>query len=218
MQHTGLWFSEHAVAWQFTTMEFWKQTVLKLDSKKMWWREHSCRVASDCTHTSLNGSDRALSQLLRCSASHKDLVMMNRKGNENPARESRKVPSAFCFLFHNQNARGVDIFYRTFIVHDLQNLQWMYVCMYVFKKYCLVNELCPVAYFVHLGIILILALGFYSGLSGRVRTVNFHSLCVVSLLSSRFTASELLWFSNFLKYLVGLINAGKNRTYLGMRI
>jgi hypothetical protein len=28
------------------------------------------------------------------------------------------------------------------------------------------------------------------------------SLCVVSLLSSRFTASALVWFSKFLKYLV----------------
>jgi hypothetical protein len=56
--------------------------------------------------------------------------------------------------------------------------------------------------FVHLGIILILVLRFYSGLSGRVRTVCLFSLCVVSLLSSRFTASALVWFSNFLKYLV----------------
>jgi hypothetical protein len=45
-------------------------------------------------------------------------------------------------------------------------------------------------------------LGFYSGLSGRVRMVYLFSLCVVSLLSSRFTASTLVWFSNFLKYLV----------------
>jgi hypothetical protein len=49
---------------------------------------------------------------------------------------------------------------------------------------------------------LILVLGFYSGLSGRVRTVYHFSLCVVSLLSSRFTASALVWFYNFLKYLV----------------
>jgi hypothetical protein len=54
--------------------------------------------------------------------------------------------------------------------------------------------------FVHLGIIFILALGFYSGLPGRVRMVYLFSLCVVSLLSSRFTASALVWFSNFLKY------------------
>jgi hypothetical protein len=46
--------------------------------------------------------------------------------------------------------------------------------------------------FVHLGIILILVLRFYSGLSGRVRTVYPFSLCVVSLLSSRFTASALV--------------------------
>jgi hypothetical protein len=52
-----------------------------------------------------------------------------------------------------------------------------------------VNELCPVAYFVHLCIILILVLGFYSGSSDRVRTVLLFTLCVVSLLSSRFTAS-----------------------------
>jgi hypothetical protein len=57
-------------------------------------------------------------------------------------------------------------------------------------------------FFVHLGIILILALGFYSGLSGRVRAVYLFSLCIVSLLSSRFTASLLVWFSNFLEYLV----------------
>jgi hypothetical protein len=55
---------------------------------------------------------------------------------------------------------------------------------------------------VHLGIILILILGFYSGLSGRVRTLYLFNLCIVSLLSSRFTASALLWLSNFLKYLV----------------
>jgi hypothetical protein len=56
--------------------------------------------------------------------------------------------------------------------------------------------------FVFFGIILILVLGFYSGLSGRVRTVYLFSLCVVSLLPSRFTASALVWFYNFLKYLV----------------
>jgi hypothetical protein len=47
-----------------------------------------------------------------------------------------------------------------------------------------------------------LVLGFYSGLSGRVRTVYLFSLCLVSLLSSRFTASALVLFPNFLKYLV----------------
>jgi hypothetical protein len=57
-------------------------------------------------------------------------------------------------------------------------------------------------FFVHLDIIWILVLGFYSGLSRRVRTVYLFSLCVVSLLSSRFTASAWAWFSNFLKYLV----------------
>jgi hypothetical protein len=55
---------------------------------------------------------------------------------------------------------------------------------------------------VHLGIILVLVLGFYSGLSGRVRTVYLLNLCVVSVLSSRFTASALVRFYNFLKYLV----------------
>jgi hypothetical protein len=50
---------------------------------------------------------------------------------------------------------------------------------------------------VHLGIILILVLRFYSGLSGRVRTVYLFSLCAVSLLSSRFTATALVWFSIF---------------------
>jgi hypothetical protein len=46
-------------------------------------------------------------------------------------------------------------------------------------------------YIVHLGIILILVLGIYSGLSARVRTVYLFSLCVVSLLSSSFTANAL---------------------------
>jgi hypothetical protein len=57
-------------------------------------------------------------------------------------------------------------------------------------------------FFVHLGIILILVLGFYSGLSGRGRTVYLFSLCGVSLLSSRFTANAIVWFSNCLNYLV----------------
>jgi hypothetical protein len=57
-------------------------------------------------------------------------------------------------------------------------------------------------FLVHVGIILMLVLGFYSGLSGRVRMVYLFSLCVVSLLSSRFTASALVRFSDFLKYLV----------------
>jgi hypothetical protein len=57
---------------------------------------------------------------------------------------------------------------------------------------------------VHLGITLILVLGFYSGLSGRVRTVSLFSLCVVLLLSSRFTATALVWLSNFLKYVFGI--------------
>jgi hypothetical protein len=56
--------------------------------------------------------------------------------------------------------------------------------------------------FVHLGIILILVLRFYSGLSGRDRTVYLFSVCVVSRLSCRFTSSALLRFSNFLKYLI----------------
>jgi hypothetical protein len=69
-----------------------------------------------------------------------------------------------------------------------------------------VNELCPVAlhiyFFVHLGIILVLLFGLYLGLPGGVRTVYFLTLCVVLLLSNMFTASELVWFSNFLKCLV----------------
>jgi hypothetical protein len=59
-------------------------------------------------------------------------------------------------------------------------------------------------FFVHLGIILILVLGFYSGVSGRVRAVYLFSLCVHSLLSSRFIASALVWFYNVLNYLVFL--------------
>jgi hypothetical protein len=42
---------------------------------------------------------------------------------------------------------------------------------------------------------------FYSSLSGRVKTEYPFSLCLVSLLSSRFTASALMWFPNLLKYL-----------------
>jgi hypothetical protein len=45
-------------------------------------------------------------------------------------------------------------------------------------------------------------LGFYSGLPGVVRSAHLFSLCVVSLLSSRLTARTLVWFSNFIKYLV----------------
>jgi hypothetical protein len=48
-------------------------------------------------------------------------------------------------------------------------------------------------FFVHLCIILIVS-GFYLGLCGRVRMVYLFSLCVVSLLSSRFTASALVYF------------------------
>jgi hypothetical protein len=49
--------------------------------------------------------------------------------------------------------------------------------------------------FVHLGIILILVLRFYSGLSGRVRTVYLFRVCVISPFSM-FTAIALVWFSN----------------------
>jgi hypothetical protein len=55
--------------------------------------------------------------------------------------------------------------------------------------------------FVHLGITLNLVLGFYSGLSCRVRTVYLPSLSVVLLLSSSFNASALVWFYNSLEYL-----------------
>jgi hypothetical protein len=55
-------------------------------------------------------------------------------------------------------------------------------------------------FLVHLGINLMIVLGFYSGLSGSVRIVHLFSLCVVSPLSSRFIVSALVWFSNFLKY------------------
>jgi hypothetical protein len=57
-------------------------------------------------------------------------------------------------------------------------------------------------FFVHLAITLILVLGFYSSLSFIVRLVYLFSLRVVSLLFSRFTASTLVWFYNFLKYFV----------------
>jgi putative effector of murein hydrolase LrgA (UPF0299 family) len=51
--------------------------------------------------------------------------------------------------------------------------------------------------FVPIGVILINVLGFYSGLSDRVSMVYLFSLYVVSLLSSRFTANALVWFSDF---------------------
>jgi hypothetical protein len=57
-------------------------------------------------------------------------------------------------------------------------------------------------FFVHFGIILMLVLWFYSGLSGRVRTVYLFSLCVVSHMSSRLTVSALVCFSNSVKYLI----------------
>jgi hypothetical protein len=60
--------------------------------------------------------------------------------------------------------------------------------------------------YVHLGTILMLVLGFYSGLSGRVRRVYLFSLCVVSLLSSRFPA---ICYSTF--YFTG------HRVHLGAR-
>jgi hypothetical protein len=59
-----------------------------------------------------------------------------------------------------------------------------------------------ILFFFHLGVTLILVLGFYSGVSGRVRTVYLFSLSAVSLLSSRSSACALVWFSNFLKCLV----------------
>jgi hypothetical protein len=63
------------------------------------------------------------------------------------------------------------------------------------NNYWLRDELFPVAYtFCSLGIILILVLKFYSGLSGGVRTVYLFSLCAVLLLSSKFTVSAFLWF------------------------
>jgi hypothetical protein len=58
---------------------------------------------------------------------------------------------------------------------------------------------------VQLGIILNLLLGFCLGLSGRVRTAYLFSLCVVSVLSSRFNASALVWFFNFLKHFDSLL-------------
>jgi hypothetical protein len=73
--------------------------------------------------------------------------------------------------------------------------------MYMFNKF-LARQYLYALFFVHLGTVSILVLGFYSGLSGRVRTVYPVSLRVVSLLSSRCTASALVWFSNFLKDLV----------------
>jgi hypothetical protein len=74
----------------------------------------------------------------------------------------------------------------------------------MFNTYWLVNDLCQwrnsYKLFIHLGIISISVLEVYSGLFGRVRTVYLFSPCVVSVLSNRFTASALVWFSNFIKY------------------
>jgi hypothetical protein len=61
------------------------------------------------------------------------------------------------------------------------------------------SGLTHVLFFVHLGIILILVLGFHSAVSGRVRTVYLFSWHVVSVLSNRFTASSLVWLTNYLK-------------------
>jgi hypothetical protein len=47
-------------------------------------------------------------------------------------------------------------------------------------------------FLVHLGIILILVLVFYSGLSGIIGTVYLSSLCIVSLMRSSFTARVLV--------------------------
>jgi hypothetical protein len=81
----------------------------------------------------------------------------------------------------------------------------MYVCI----KCRLVNVMSSgitharyTRFLVHLGLILMLVWGFYSGLSGRVRIGYLFNLCVVSLLSSRVAASALVWFFNFFKYLV----------------
>jgi hypothetical protein len=60
--------------------------------------------------------------------------------------------------------------------------------MYMFNKYWRNSYF----FLVHLDIILILVLRIYSGLSGRVRTMYLFSLCVVSLLSRRFTDSALV--------------------------
>jgi hypothetical protein len=60
--------------------------------------------------------------------------------------------------------------------------------------------------YIHIFFLLLLLLRYHFnsciGVSERVRTLYLFSLCVVSLLSSRFTASALVWFYNFLKYLV----------------
>jgi hypothetical protein len=61
---------------------------------------------------------------------------------------------------------------------------------------------CHLLLFDYLVVILIFVLGVYPGLCGRVKTMYLLILYVVSLLSSRFTARTLLWYSNFLKYLV----------------
>jgi hypothetical protein len=48
-------------------------------------------------------------------------------------------------------------------------------------------------FLVHLGIILILVLGVYSGLSGRVRTAYLVSPCIVSLASRAIAQAVSRW-------------------------
>jgi hypothetical protein len=54
------------------------------------------------------------------------------------------------------------------------------------------SDVTRILVFVHLGIILIPELGFYLGLPDEVISVHLFNLCVVSLLSSKFTASEFV--------------------------
>jgi hypothetical protein len=64
-------------------------------------------------------------------------------------------------------------------------------------------------------IILVLVLRIYLGLSGRVRTVYLFSLCIVLLLCGRFTVSALVWFSNFLKYLMFYFYISLSTVFIG---
>jgi hypothetical protein len=117
-------------------------------------------------------------------------------------------PSLVTLVGHNQkmpkNWESMKIFF-TYLLYT--------ICRICYKCVCSISTGSWMSYaqwrnshthfsFVHLGITLILVLGIFSGLSGRISTAYLFTLCVVSLLSSRFTASALVWFSNCVKYWV----------------
>jgi hypothetical protein len=105
---------------------------------------------------------------------------------------------------HNPKSRALRFFstHLLYIICRVCNKCICSISTCLWMSYALWHNSYTPFFFVHLDFILILVLGFYSGLSDRVRMVYLFSLCVVSLLSGRFTDSALVWFYNFLKYLV----------------